>query len=246
MAKRRQRGRSQASIRREHLLHVLRYLTKSKPIASYAKTLLTSSSLALKQLGESSEDAWNLVMQPWTLEVKGSSRRGQQDCIQVVMGAVIRTAGGMLTYQSIPMNVVVKPGCFAHDPPWCTRPAESPSATSTRRLHFDFDASVSKWPKNHLQIGGNAQELRTAGNYHYAVAEDPSEPRVPAPSLDLVLALDLVLREFDTNLELPQDAEWRNLVFRSEKLCLKPYFEDLLAHLGAESADLPLIEYLSQ
>jgi len=228
------------------LLAVLRYLTRSKPIASYAKTLLTSSSIAVKQLEKASQDVWNIVMQPWTLEVKGAARRGQQDCTQIVMGAVIKAAGGVLTYQSIPINVVVKPRCFAHDPPWCTRPADSSSATSTRRLHFDFDAAVSKWPKHHMQIGGNAQELRTAGNYHYAVAEDPSEPRVPAPSLDLVLALDLVLREFDTSLELPQDVEWRKLVFRSEELCLTPYFTKLLAHLNAASAEVPLIEYLSK
>ena len=239
--------KSQAAEIHEHLLEVFKYLTRSKPIGSYAKRLSTSCGIALAQLGTARPDSWDLVMQPCVLDIRGGTTRGQQDCIEIVIGAEAKAAGGRLTYQSVPLNIILGPRCFSHDPPWCAHPAATVSAVASRRVHFDYDVAVTKRPKHHLQIGGNAAELHQAGSYHYAVAEDPSEPRIPAPSLDFVLVLDLVMREFHTRLDLPQDPAWRKLVLRSQEIFLKPYFEDAHNHLQRKGTDLPpLIEHLSR
>lgn len=239
------RRRSEAGDIREHLLASFAFLARSRPVASYAKGLLGSCNTAVSQLGGSKEGDWKLLMTPWSLNVRGPRYRGQEGCSEIVMGATVTAEGGVIVKQSIPISIVVRPKCFAHGPPWCKQPHDSESSTAVRRFHFDFDTSVTKWPKNHLQVGGNAGELRIVGPYHYAVAEDPSEPRVPMPSLDVVLALDLVMREFDTSLELPRESGWRKLVVRSEELWLKPYFAR--AHEYLQSVrEAPLIDQLSQ
>jgi hypothetical protein len=240
------RKATDASLIREHLLKALEFLTRSRPVGTYAKDLLRSCVTAQPLLQRSKENSWSLTMAPWTFELSGVRYRGQEDCIKIVMGAEIRTHGGRLLQQTVPICVVARPRCFSHGPPWCKQPAGQDGEAATRRLHFDYDADVTKWPKHHLQVGGNPQELRRAGSYYYAVAEDPSEPRVPAPALDFVLALDLVMRQFDTGLDLPQEPGWRKLVIRSEELCLKPYFEVAHFELGRSNREVPLIEHLSQ
>ena len=244
MAKKRKA--SEAALIRGHLLKALEFLTRSPQVGTYAKTLRHSCTTAQPSLQGSNENTWRLTMAPWTFELSGAGRRGQQDCSKIVMGAVIQTDGGRLLHQTVPICVVTRPRCFSHGPPWCKQPAGQDGEAATRRLHFDYDANVTRWPKHHLQIGGNPRELTAAGSYYYAVAEDPSEPRVPAPSLDVVLALDLVMREFDTGLDLPQEPGWRKLVIRSEELSLKPYFEVAHKELGRSNRESPLIEHLSQ
>jgi hypothetical protein len=228
------------------MLDVLEFLTRSKPVGTYAKDLLRSCSIALPQLMRAKPDSWSLKMAPWTFELVGPRYRGQENCTKIVMGAELHARQGELAQQSIPVSVIVKPQCFSHGPPWCKHPAGQDGEAATRRLHFDYDANVSKWPKHHLQIGGNPQELREAGTFYVAVSEDPSEPRVPTPSLDLVLALDLVMREFDTGLDLPQDSGWRSLVISSEEISLKPYFSRVHNELQRQGRDVPVIEHLSQ
>jgi hypothetical protein len=52
------------------------------------------------------------------------------------------------------------------------------------------------------------------------------------------------MREFETSLDLPQEATWRKLVIRSEELCLAPYFEQACRYLAMR--DVPLVEHLSE
>jgi len=240
------RRKSWAGQYREHLLASLRFLMTSQSVSSYARGLATSCGLAFTQLQRSGSEDWELSMEPWSIELlENPTTRGQEECREIVMAARILAASGELKYQTIPASIIIGPQCFVHQPPWRAADDNSGRRVAIRRMHFDYDANVTQWSRSHLQIGGNPAELATLGKYHFAMSEDPSEPRIPYPIYDWIIVLDLMLREFATNLTLPQEPAWRALVRRSEELLLRPYFQRVHDHLQS-SSDQPLADFLAQ
>ena len=95
-----------------------------------------------------------------------------------------------------------------------------------RRFHFDFQ--LDEKPIYHIQYGGKFKEEDHLGKCHYCLESFLEEPRIHYFPMDLVLILDLFIRQFDTDLsKLIEKDEWKGYVRKSQDIWLKDYCNDL-------------------
>jgi len=102
-----------------------------------------------------------------------------------------------------------------------------------RRFHFDTGKGIPETleARSHLQFGGICHEEQAIREYegvdvHYCLDNKIRIPRFPYPPIDIVVLLDILLRQFETSIDRSflEKAEWVKLVRRSEDLRLQRYY----------------------
>lgn len=110
-------------------------------------------------------------------------------------------------------------------------PARSSVAVSVQvdgtlqtRQHLDLAEPRQCAPMWHLQLGGLPGSLGPKGKFEWL-----DVPRWPAPPMDVMLAVDLVLYSvhYETWRDLADSSVWTNWIQRSEALVLTPYIEQI-------------------
>jgi len=111
-----------------------------------------------------------------------------------------------------------------------------------RRFHFDMDttaksASRAPKPRCHMQYGGDAQrELKHIAKLQHSLDTWLRKPRFPFPPIDLILLLDLWLRQIETSIsrKFVEEPFWRNLVKGSERLRISDYYGQINQYFTGE------------
>jgi len=102
-----------------------------------------------------------------------------------------------------------------------------------RRFHFDTGKGIPEIlePRSHIQFGGICHEEQAIREYegvdlHYCLDNKIRIPRFPYPPIDIVILLDILLRQFKTSIDRSflEKPEWLKLVRRSEDLRLQRYY----------------------
>lgn len=102
-----------------------------------------------------------------------------------------------------------------------------------RRFHFDSHFADNIKPTSHIQYGGKFPDNERHRDCHYCLEYFLENPRFHYPPMDLVLVLDLILREFETPLKKwTRENYWRGLVFKSQELCWKDYWNKSIGHIN--------------
>jgi hypothetical protein len=102
-----------------------------------------------------------------------------------------------------------------------------------RRFHFDFQRDNHNIPTSHVQYGGKFPESEQYKECHYCLEHFLENPRFHYPPMDLVLLFDLIIREFKTPLKKwTQENDWRGLVFKSQELWWKDYWNKSAGYLN--------------
>ena len=94
-----------------------------------------------------------------------------------------------------------------------------------------------------MQFGGScnrdeeAVRLKEDAELHYCLDNLIEIPRFPYPPIDIILLLDILLRQFDTKVDrgFVEDPSWLRLVLRSEDFRIKAYYKkinDYFRHKG--------------
>ena len=105
-----------------------------------------------------------------------------------------------------------------------------------RRFHFDYQPDESNKSTFHLQYGGKHQISAFTDDMHYCLEHFLEIPRFPYPPMDLVLLIDLMIREFTTPLrKWREETNWKNLVFESQKILWKTYWNQLSEYFNESS-----------
>lgn len=95
-----------------------------------------------------------------------------------------------------------------------------------RRFHFDFQPGDRGKPISHLQYGGKFPETSHHSDCHYCLESFLERPRFHYLPMDLVLLLDVMIREFKTPLQQwTQEKCWKGLVLQSQKLWWQNYWD---------------------
>lgn len=130
----------------------------------------------------------------------------------------------------IHLGAKIQNGRATHDLAICD--CTSGTCDIKRRFHFDFDknAHKSNHPNFHMQYAGEPPpHLKDHNTDDYDLVLNPelSEPRFFSPPVTFALVLNLVLKEFDTDVtsELREDDKWRALIKDNESSVLQPYFK---------------------
>lgn len=91
-----------------------------------------------------------------------------------------------------------------------------------RKLHFDYDQCREQTNlKTHIQIGGKFPENSDIAyaDFHYCSEHFLEEPRIPIPTFDFILLLDLMIRQFHTPLETwKEEGAWNKIVEDSRRI----------------------------
>lgn len=102
-----------------------------------------------------------------------------------------------------------------------------------RRFHFDFQPGGKVRPLSHIQYGGKFPKDERFGDCHYCLEHFLENPRFQFPQMDLVLLLDMIIREFQTPLEKwKEEKDWKGLVLVSQALCYRDYWNIMAGYLN--------------
>ncbi|HHF3010433.1 TPA: hypothetical protein ACPJ06_003300 [Vibrio diabolicus] len=164
----------------------------------------------------------------------------------VSIGGVIKIEESLIVEQSLNINLMLEhTATCSHIPDnWRMYPVQE-GFHVLRKFHFDYDSKNDDdiKPKFHLQYGGNFEEdyLKLDSNIYYQLCSPIDTPRLPQQPYDIIMLLDFILREFKLKgNEIAKESRWNEIVVQSEKLWLKPYYENLLARLNCGSRTTPL------
>ncbi|EJN8560411.1 hypothetical protein V9K52_003038 [Vibrio alginolyticus] len=164
----------------------------------------------------------------------------------VSIGGVIKIKNSIITEQSLCIYLMLEHTSDCSDIPdeWKMYPPQE-GFNVLRKFHFDFDAKNDddSKPKFHLQYGGSFEEkyLNLGSKIYYKIYSSLDTPRIPQQPYDIIMLLDFALREFNLRGgEITNEKRWNNIVIKSEKLWLKPYYENLIERLNCSSRSSPL------
>lgn len=163
----------------------------------------------------------------------------------VSLGGKIKIVNSILVEQSLCVNLILE-----HTESCCIVPEEwqfyqmEHGFHILRRFHFDYDSNNDDFskPKFHLQYGGKfKKEYFDLNDFHYKLFQPIDHPRLPQQPHDFIILLDFILREFCLEgKEITEEKKWNECLIESEKLWLKPYYEELISRLNNSSRCSPL------
>ncbi|OBU43760.1 hypothetical protein [Photobacterium damselae] len=171
---------------------------------------------------------------------------GKDRKFHVSIGGILKIENSLIVEQSLCVNLILEHTSNSENIPneWKMYPAKE-GFHILRKFHFDFDSKNDddSKPKFHLQYGGSFKEkyLKIDGNIHYKLYSQLDTPRLPQQPYDIIILLDFMLREFELEgCEIAKESRWNEIVIKSEKLWLKPYYENLLTRLNCSTRISPL------
>jgi len=130
---------------------------------------------------------------------------------------------------------------------------KNPQSRLVRKYHFDYDLYDPKGrqphPVFHLQYAGKLSAyLDTLNLDHAHIDSWLSEPRLFYMPMSLALLLNLVLKEFNTEVtqKIIESSEWRQVIRKNEELLLAPYFKSCHNYMAGfgNSNNLLTTDYL--
>ena len=220
---------------KEHLKKALRFLIHQKYISESAYNVKYLSN-ALDKLKSDYPD-WYIVISH--LEIPILDEEFLEHNPKIIIGGIIQARGNEVIYSTFSVSIIFS--TEAPEPSSYTRTLNVPSCCLkehfnkrriVRHFHFDFQPESDIEPTSHFQYGGPFPEEGHYGDCHYCLDHKLKIPRIFFPPMDIVLILDLIIREFNTPLRhLTQEGEWRNLVFESQKMWWNKYWDDSRRYL---------------
>lgn len=233
---------------RDNLFKAFVYLTTHNLVRQYG-SMLNSVSAARGVLSDAKRRSgypWIVDVNPnWRIPVLDETVCGVPGNTELLVGGRIQVDDSRPKIeQSVNVCVLFTPKADVAETNGygCSRLLRSHTYV-VRRFHFDYDSSYigNDRPRTHFQYGGTPQSEIRSTNMAYHLFSSLDIPRVPYAPYDIVLVLDLFLRQFRTPLEaVVADPKWKSVVCESERLWLTGYFGHLHQHINQNVARDPL------
>ena len=231
-ARRKRRKESLPALYRKLLLRGLQVITSDPRVSSSAEAadMVAACSSAMSRLRAQREgmEFKSQFSLHFTLDItdqKVSKGLDADQSAQILLGTRFHRTATDLLDQSVELAILLPASSgHTHEDLGCCfeNEADDRRRIAVRRFHFDVAPASERDPVSHLQYGGT---LATAVQAHYCLLPHLECPRLPIAPMDLLLVLDLVLRQFETAIDhLPDEMEWRSVVVESESLWQAGYF----------------------
>lgn len=220
------------------LIDFLKLIRTSKEIWSGNSAIADSSTSLYSILKAADDDSWSLYFDPpWIVPITKDDYF-EDNSAYLVIGGEIKVDHGDVKkfnfYFSIirsshsSMEFKKKILCLS----CCERDFKDKSRI-VRRFHFDTGEGIPEIlkAKSHLQFGGICHEHQAIKEFegvdlHYCLDNKMKIPRFPFPPIDIIILLDILLRQFETSIDrsFVEKSEWRRLVRKSEDFRLCRYY----------------------
>lgn len=213
---------------RNHLLKAFEYIMFNSDFASLHGDQYKSVSFAYDKLKNTKDDRnWRIEIPQFEVPIKDHKLHSHSPAF--LIGGIIQAENGTPTYLSFSLSIVfttkthsVGSGRVVNATSCCL-PNYLNKKRIVRRFHFDFQPTNT--PSSHIQYGGKFSESGYLTDCHYCLEHFLEDPHIHYPPMDLVLLLDLTIREFETCLQKwRQETNWRSLVLESQNLWWKEYW----------------------
>lgn len=186
------------------------------------------------------------------LEIQNSLINKKGPKLYACIGGHIEIEDSLLVNQSISLIILcdLPKDINAEDATSWNCPEYPAGAHVLRKFHFDVDKSkTGDWPISHLQYGGsdNSHYVEFNKAIRYQLFSPIDTPRIPHPPYSFIICLDVILKGFKTDASrVTQEKFWILKVKESEDSWLKPFYENVLAHLQTNSRQGTLWDYFSK
>ncbi len=240
-----------------HLQKCFQFIKDNTEIASNNSNVSESAVHIYSKLKESGRDTWAFKIDPpWQITIVNDDNLGKRSGL-ALLGAEISVRNLEIRFYSLSMCIVAGLDERARKPvsgeviSCCLgSSADLGNGRIMRRFHFDIDTEdvADPRPVCHLQHGGKAGELDSvAGGFHYCGDPWLEKPRFAFPPIDIIILLDIILRQFGTRggRKLTQEQAWQDLVRRSEDMTQRRYFERIYNYITQRERDGVLYEKVS-
>lgn len=207
---------------KQHLENFLKFMCNNQDInANYANIPKTSSNVLSKLKAFRDETSWSMSITPaWDIGIENDLNFGRRKG-QLLIGGRIEVKDSKLAFYSFSVSIVE-------------------NSRIIRRFHFDVDTGAKaeeERPKCHMQYAGDAQNEIEHAAVTYDLDHWLIKPRLPFPPIDIVLLLDLMLRQMGTAIgrKLVEEPFWKSLVRESERFTIRDYYSQIDRYFGSSS-----------
>ena len=233
---------------REHLISFLNYIVTNGDINTNTQNFYHSANYGLNSLQYRYSTAnWNLNISPcWKIDINDLTKFGEGP-VYLLIGGNIVVGNNKFEDYSLSVCLVIK-GSKTFPKSANSINSESCCLSSkfkdcervVRRFHFDIDIdSKLETPNSHLQIGGifnPGYAPETLNNLHYCFDHYLEIPRLQYPPVDLIILIDMILRQFKTKIgqKILKDGTWLKLVKKSQCIMFNDYYKKIQEHLNRD------------
>ena len=246
---------------KKHLVKFFQFASNNSDLYQHVPRIAISASQILTKLVGSNDRQWSFSISPlWEIPIEDPDQFGDYQA-SLLVGGIVYVEDSALTNHSFSvcvslyspsledtqrashMNFDSAEGDY---PLSCCGRMFQDKKRIARRFHFDIDCETkSDKPTFHLQYGGKPSRNLLKDDIHYCLDPFIENPRIPYSPVNIVLLLDMLLREFDTPMgsKLIKEKDWKGLVRMSEKLLLKDYYVRMNSYFN-ESGGPTLCESL--
>lgn len=220
---------------REHIKKTLHFLIRQKYFSESGFNV-RHLSIPLERLKSDYPD-WYINISH--LEIPILNKDLSEHDPKILIGGIIQAKGDKIVYSTFSISIIfttvaseLSSQLITLNVPSCCLRDYANKRRIVRHFHFDFQPESNVEPVSHFQYGGHFPEGGHYSDCHYCLEHKLTIPRIFFPPMDIVLVIDLIIREFDTPLKhLTQEQEWRQLVYDSQKLLWKNYWENSIRYL---------------
>jgi hypothetical protein len=232
---------------RRHLMKAFFYIAQDPTINTCAG-MADSSSRAYGKLKACTDDTWSFrIDPPWIIPIRGKKGYFENEKAALVVGGEITATNSVFSKYNFFMSII-RSHNNSDDRMYdsCCEEQKKGDNRIVRRFHIDTGEGkeLTLEPKSHVQFGGLCHEKQAIENYygkplHYCLDNKLDIPRMPYPPFDIILLLDLVLRQFETAIEkgFVEKAEWRKFVKGSEDFRLREYYYQIKSYYENKEAN---------
>jgi hypothetical protein len=222
------RGRNEEESQKSHILKTLYFMKNNSDLAGLPGDQSNFVSSAYSRLKETAADDWEVDIHSFEIPVKNEELKYHNPTL--LIGGTIKGERAKIMWSSLHVCLTFTsdwdnlPNSYRDVPseqclnvPSCCLGAYRNQKRIVRSFHFDYQPE--KRPKSHIQYGGKIIENGYNRTCHYCLEHFLEHPRLHYPPMDLVLLVDLFIREFHTPLsKWTQEPDWKGLVIISQHL----------------------------
>jgi len=233
-------------------LDFLKYLFNSKEINTVNKSISDFSLSWYSHLKEANADHWRLSIDPpWALEIVEDKYLGKNTAYLLIGGEIEIHNFSFKSYNFY-ATIVKKAQHASHDTHTylsCCEKEYGNTSRVVRRFHFDTgnENPETYESSSHMQFGGiydreiSAVKEREDVILHCCLDNKITLPRFPYPPIDIIVLLDMLLRQFNTFVERSflETKTWLDLVRRSEDFRMKSYYCKINQYFNQKNPVVP-------
>jgi hypothetical protein len=222
-------------------LDFFKYLYTSREIFTVSHELYEISLRLYSQLSAASDGSWGLSFDPpWAFDIIEDKYFNETRAAYLLVGGALEVENFSFKRYDFSVSIIRNSQSSMKTKRMlvsCCEKQHKRESRIVRRFHFDTGKGKLEnyESSSHMQFGGLSDQDKIAvkekenASLHYCLDNLIDIPRFPYPPIDIIVLLDILLRQFKTLIDRSfyETRTWLDLVSRSENFRLWSYYEQI-------------------